>query len=82
MYNDISLVHNGIIENYNEIKRFLINKKFTFNSDTDTEVISNLISYHLKDNNIQESIKKTIYMLKGTWALCIIHKKTIQIKYG
>ena len=74
MYNDISLVHNGIIENYNEIKRFLINKKFTFNSDTDTEVISNLISYHLKDNNIQESIKKTISMLKGTWALCIIHK--------
>ncbi len=73
-YNQISLVHNGIIENFSELKDFLINNNFLFKSDTDSEVISNLISYHLKTNDLTESIKKTVYDLKGTWALCIIHK--------
>ena len=73
-YNQISIVHNGIIENFSELKDFLLEQKYIFNSDTDTEVIVNLISYYLKTNNLEESIKKAIIKLKGTWALCIIHK--------
>ena len=73
-FNNLSIVHNGIIENFAELKDFLVEKKYVFKSETDTEVIANLISYYLKTNNIQESIKKTILKLKGTWALCIIHK--------
>lgn len=72
--NKISLIHNGIIENYNEIKDFLIKEKYKFKSQTDTEVIANLINYYLKDNNMQIAIEKSISRLKGTWALCIIHK--------
>lgn len=73
-YNQLSLVHNGIIENFSELKDFLIDNNFVFKSETDSEVISNLISYHLKTNSLKESIEKAVLSLKGTWALCIIHK--------
>lgn len=72
--NKISLIHNGIIENYSEIKEFLIKKNYKFKSQTDTEVIANLINYYLNENDMQIAIEKTISDLKGTWALCIIHK--------
>ena len=72
--NKISLIHNGIIENYNEIKDFLIKKNYKFKSQTDTEVIANLINYYLNGNDMQKAIEKTVSDLKGTWALCIIHK--------
>lgn len=68
----IVLVHNGIIENYKVLKDFLINKGYTFNSETDTEVIVNLISYYYKNNNNpQFAINKTISKLEGTWGLAI-----------
>ncbi len=73
-YNQLSLVHNGIIENFSELKDFLIDNNFVFKSETDSEVISNLISYHLKTNSLKESIENAVLTLKGTWALCIIHK--------
>ena len=44
--NTFSVVHNGIIENYNELRNFLTDNGFTFYSETDTEVIPNLISYY------------------------------------
>ena len=70
----ISLVHNGIIENYYEIKENLIKSGYFFYSETDTEVIAVLIGKHLDDGlTIYESIKKTISLLSGTWALIIIH---------
>lgn len=70
-----SLVHNGIIENYNELKIMLINEGYVFLSQTDTEVIVNLLSfmYH-KYNNIELSIEKTIEKLKGTWGLAFLCK--------
>ncbi len=49
--NQISLVHNGIIENYQELKRDLIKNGYTFKSQTDTEVIPNLIAFFLKEKN-------------------------------
>ena len=75
MSNRISIVHNGIIENFQDIKKFLEKNNYNFISQTDTEIIANLIGYFLdKKHNIKESIEKTVYKLKGTWALCIIHK--------
>ena len=66
------LAHNGIIENYNNLKQMLISKKFTFKSQTDTEVIVNLIEYNYRTtNDTFESIKKTIEMLRGTYGLVI-----------
>jgi glucosamine--fructose-6-phosphate aminotransferase (isomerizing) len=67
-----SLVHNGIIENYNELKKNLINNGFTFYSQTDTEVIVNLIEFYYKTmKNTFEAIKKTITSLRGTYGLVI-----------
>ena len=71
----ISLVHNGIIENYSELKYELVAKGYVFTSSTDTEVISILIGSFLDEGKmITESIQKTIEKLKGTWAIVIIHK--------
>ena len=72
------LVHNGIIENYLELKNFLIKNGFTFYSQTDTEIIVNLISYYYNDNdetkgNTFNSIKKTINDLQGTYGLIVIN---------
>ena len=70
-----ALVHNGIIENYNQLKIMLINEGYVFLSQTDTEVIVNLLSfmYH-KYNNVELSIEKTIEKLEGTWGLAILCK--------
>jgi glutamine---fructose-6-phosphate transaminase (isomerizing) len=75
MYNKIVLVHNGIIENYLKLKQFLLKEGYVFKSQTDTEIIVNLISYnYLKNRNLSESIKITTSMLEGTYALCILCK--------
>ena len=67
-----AIVHNGIIENYKELKSILISEGYNFVSQTDTEVIVNLIQYNYeKCNNVYESIKKTIDSLTGTYGLII-----------
>ena len=69
------IVHNGIIENYNEIKQKLIKEGFIFNSQTDTEVIVNLLQYNynnsVEDTNMTDIIKLTIEELRGTYGLLI-----------
>jgi glucosamine--fructose-6-phosphate aminotransferase (isomerizing) len=67
------LVHNGIIENYQELKTFLCQKGFHFVSDTDTEVIVNLMEYYFlqEKKNILESIEHTVKRLEGTYGLAI-----------
>jgi len=67
-----SIVHNGIIENYMELKHMLIKEGFKFYSQTDTEVIVNLIEYNYNSTkNVLESIQKTIDALRGTYGLVI-----------
>ena len=69
-----SIVHNGIIENYNEIKNKLIKNGYTFHSQTDTEVIVNLIEYNCNTSNSKstfEAIEQTIKELRGTYGLLI-----------
>ena len=71
---NVSVVHNGIIENSTLLKKFLVGKGHKFKSQTDTEVIVHLITENLKTENIVESIKKTLNSLHGSFALGIIFK--------
>ncbi len=71
---NVSVVHNGIIENSTLLKKFLIGKGHKFKSQTDTEVIVHLITEHLKTDDIVNSIQKTLKSLHGSFALGIIFK--------
>jgi len=72
--NRIALVHNGIIENFQELKQQLLQDQYTFHSATDTEIIAVLIGKYLDNGeSMLSAIQKTIQQLKGTWALLIIH---------
>ena len=71
---NVSVVHNGIIENSTLLKKFLIGKGHKFKSQTDTEVIVHLITEHLKTDDVVNSIKKTLESLHGSFALGIIFK--------
>uniref|UniRef100_A0A6C0DXH1 glutamine--fructose-6-phosphate transaminase (isomerizing) n=1 Tax=viral metagenome TaxID=1070528 RepID=A0A6C0DXH1_9ZZZZ len=79
----IILVHNGIINNFMAIKEFLQSKNYNFYSDTDSEVIANLIEYYIivMECNIEEALKKTLDRLEGTWALVIIYTKQLDTYY-
>jgi len=70
----ISLVHNGIIENYAELKKNLIEKGHTFASETDTEVIAHLIEEHYQ-GNIKEATLKALRLIQGSYALGVISSK-------
>jgi glutamine---fructose-6-phosphate transaminase (isomerizing) len=84
MTNQFVIVHNGIIENYKIIKEKLMDTGFTFKTDTDTEVIANLLEYNWNceeyshNTDIQSTmisvIEKTCIMLEGTFGLAIMHK--------
>ena len=75
-----SVVHNGIIENYNELRKFLTDNGYTFYSETDTEVIPNLIHYYYsKDTNndsekLLRAVQKAVLDLKGSFAIEVISK--------
>ncbi|ANF23462.1 glutamine--fructose-6-phosphate transaminase (isomerizing) [Thermococcus piezophilus] len=70
----IALVHNGIIENYGEIKEELLKRGHVFKSDTDTEVIAHLIEDELKSSkSFEEAMRKALLKLKGSFALGIIY---------
>jgi glucosamine--fructose-6-phosphate aminotransferase (isomerizing) len=71
---NVSVVHNGIIENSTLLKKFLVSKGHKFKSQTDTEVIVHLITENLKTENIVNSIMKTLKSLHGSFALGIIFK--------
>lgn len=75
--NSFAVVHNGIIENYNELRNFLTEKGYTFISQTDTEVIPNLIHYYykngIKDENVfLRAVKSAVDDLKGSYAIEVI----------
>ncbi len=70
----IVVVHNGIIENYLELKRDLISKGYEFLSETDTEVIAHLLDMNF-DGDILEAVKKTLKSLRGAYALGVMSTK-------
>ena len=78
----VSVVHNGIIENSDEIKVELEKKGLNFKSQTDTEVITLLINEALKENNPLDAVFKTLNRLKGSFALGILFKNFSDILIG
>ena len=69
----IAIVHNGIVENYAEIKEALSSKGFKFTSDTDTEVVANLIQANFDESNdVKQTMIKTVSQLKGHFAFVVI----------
>ena len=79
---EVSVVHNGIIENSNELKKDLEKKGYKFKSQTDTEVITLLLTDFLKDFDLINTINKTLEKLNGSFALGIIFKKYNNIVAG
>lgn len=70
-----ALVHNGVIENYKEIKVKLIEKGYSFISETDSEVIVNLIDYHYKKTkNVLEALEHASKILRGSYAISLLFK--------
>ena len=78
--NKFAVVHNGIIENYLELKNMLISNGYTFKSETDTEVIPNLLSYNFS-GDVKVAISKTMQMLQGSFAIGIMCIETPEILY-
>ena len=79
---NVSIVHNGIIENSTLLKKFLINKGHKFKSQTDTEVIVHLITEYLKKDNLKDAIIKVLKKLHGSFALGIIFKDNPNLIVG
>lgn len=70
----IAVVHNGIIENYEKLKSMLISNGFEFHTQTDTEVIPNLIEYHMRYNDFFNSARLALESLEGSYALVILNE--------
>lgn len=70
----ITLVHNGIIENYNELREGLIEKGYVFNTETDTEVAAGIIDdLYNEEGDMLKALNKVTYVLKGSYAFNIIN---------
>ncbi len=74
-HQQLAVVHNGIIENHTKIKQFLEKNGIKFTTDTDTEVIAQLISYYYQNQkDLFEAVKNSIANLIGSFAIALIHK--------
>ena len=71
---DIALVHNGIIENYQSLKDELIKDGYSFYSETDTEVIANLLDKNY-EKDLPTTVKNTIDKLKGSYSLALVSSR-------
>ena len=78
--NSFAVVHNGIIENYNDLKKLLLDNGYKFHSQTDTEIIPNLIHYYYSkdkkndDKKVLRAVQKACKSFKGSYALQVISK--------
>ncbi|MDD2751507.1 MAG: glutamine--fructose-6-phosphate transaminase (isomerizing) [Candidatus Omnitrophica bacterium] len=72
---EIVVVHNGIIENYESLKAALIKEGHSFKSQTDTEVIVHLIEKFSKHHSLEESVRKTLKLVTGSFAIGVISSK-------
>ncbi len=72
---EVVVVHNGIIENYIELKKQLIAEGHKFVTETDTEVVAHLVEKHQNGCPLEEAVRKTVQMLTGVYALAILSTK-------
>jgi glucosamine--fructose-6-phosphate aminotransferase (isomerizing) len=77
----VAVVHNGVIENYAALKRQLQDEGVRFQSDTDTEVVAQLIAHHL-NGDLVEAVCKALSLLKGTYGLAIVSSRSPDIVIG
>jgi glucosamine--fructose-6-phosphate aminotransferase (isomerizing) len=77
----VAVVHNGVIENYAHLKAQLQQEGVVFHSDTDTEVIAQLIAHHFQ-GDLTEAVRKTLALLKGTYGLAIISPHSPDLLIG
>jgi glucosamine--fructose-6-phosphate aminotransferase (isomerizing) len=73
---NIAIVHNGIIENHEELRKDLQSKGYEFTSDTDTEVVAHRIAYHLAETGtLDTAVRATVAELEGAYALVVMSKQ-------
>ncbi len=73
MGGDLVLIHNGIIENFSELKEYLSNTGYTFTSDTDTEVLANLI-LDFYEGDLLKAVVRALHRIAGTYGIVVMHK--------
>jgi len=81
----IAVVHNGIIENYQQLKEMLTKEEISFYGETDTEVIPNLIQFEMKDKSFEDACFAAFKQLEGNYAILAIHadeKKIVAARNG
>ncbi len=71
---EIVVIHNGIVENYQDLRKSLQKNGFTFKSQTDTEVIPNLIEFYARTMDFESAVKKTMREIEGSYAVVVIRK--------
>ncbi len=79
----VAVVHNGVIENYQQLKTFLISEGFSFSSQTDTEVLANLIAYCLRENNAPQgesplvvALRRALKRVSGAYGVAVLSTQT------
>src|SRR5947209_2006569 len=77
----VAVVHNGVIENYSHLKSQLRQEGVRFSSDTDTEVIAQLIAHHFQ-GDLVEAVRKALSLLKGTYGLTVISPSCPELLIG
>lgn len=84
-HDTLAIVHNGIIENFEELKKSLINNGYEFESDTDTEVVVHLI-HSFYEGDLFSAFKKAVPLLKGAFAIAVMSKdepeKLVAVRKG
>ncbi len=79
MAGDIYLVHNGIIENYQELATVLAKQDYIFKSDTDTEVLTALVdSFYQKNQNLLEAVSSALQLVVGAYGIAVVSSKNPQ----
>ncbi len=78
----LALVHNGIIENFAELKEELIKRGHNFSSETDSEVLVHLIEERLVDGNLMEAVRKALQRVRGSYAIVCIHLDNPDLMVG
>ena len=68
----VALIHNGIIENFLELKKRLMAEGYTFHTDTDTEVVANLISSYLEDGDLLQAVQRARAEVEGMYAFAVV----------
>ncbi|MBQ3642523.1 glutamine--fructose-6-phosphate transaminase (isomerizing), partial [bacterium] len=80
---DIAIVHNGIIENYKELKEELSAKGYKFVSQTDTETIAHIVDEeYKKTKDLETALKNAVNRLEGAYAICVMHKDNPDVIIG